>query len=89
MLALCDCCAVRLEDFDNACSAYDKAIELGEDYLIHLNYAVTLALNDETERATLHYEKFKDLFDALEDTSEVDEDVGTQASLLKMALGCA
>lgn len=79
----------KLEDFDNACSAYEKAIELGEDYLIHLNYAVTLALNDETERATGHYEKFKTLFDALEDTSEVDEDVGTQASLLRMALGCA
>jgi Bardet-Biedl syndrome 4 protein len=78
-----------LEDFDNACSAYEKAIELGEDYLIHLNYAVTLALNDETERAEQHYEKFKMLFDNLEDTSDVDDDVGTQANLLKMALGIA
>ena len=78
---------IRLEDFDNACSAYEKAIELGEDYLIHLNYAVTLALNDETERAAQHYQKFKTLFDALEDTSDVDEDVGTQANLLRMALG--
>ena len=79
----------RLEDFENACSAYDKAIELGEDYLVHLNYAITLALNDELERATGHYEKFKSLFATLEDASDVDEDVQTQANLLRMTLGCA
>ena len=32
----------RLEDFDNAFAAYDKAIEMESDYLFHLNYAITL-----------------------------------------------
>lgn len=76
----------KLEDFENACSAYEKAIELGDDYLIHLNYAITLALNDEVEQAREHYDKFKSQYDALEDTSDVDEDVGKQANLLKIAL---
>ena len=29
----------RLDDFDNACAAYAKAIELEADHLFHLNYA--------------------------------------------------
>ena len=32
----------RLDDFENSCAAYDKALELSDDYLTHLNYAVTL-----------------------------------------------
>lgn len=38
----------RLDDFDNACSAYEKAIELDkDDHLFHLNFAITLFNNDE------------------------------------------
>lgn len=32
----------KLEDFDNACSAYEKAIDMESDHLFHLNFAVTL-----------------------------------------------
>ena len=32
----------RLDDFDNACQAYEKAIEMEEDHLFRLNYAITL-----------------------------------------------
>ena len=28
----------RLEDFDNACAAMEKALELEDDMLFHLNY---------------------------------------------------
>ena len=31
----------RLEDFDNSCSAYEKAIEMESDHLFELNYAVS------------------------------------------------
>lgn len=37
----------RLEDFENSCAAYEKALELSEDYLTCLNYAITLYSNDE------------------------------------------
>ena len=36
-----------MDDFDNACSAYEKALELEEDHVFHLNYAITLFNNEE------------------------------------------
>ena len=30
----------RLDDFENACSAYEKAIEMESDHLFHLNYFI-------------------------------------------------
>jgi Flp pilus assembly protein TadD len=42
------CMSLCPQDFDNACSAYDQALKLdNSDYLTHLNYAITLVLNDE------------------------------------------
>jgi Bardet-Biedl syndrome 4 protein len=32
----------RLDDFENACSAYEKAIRMESDHLFELNYAITL-----------------------------------------------
>ena len=49
----------RLDDFDNACQAYEKAIEMEEDHLFHLNYAITLMNNSETSRAQQHFAKFE------------------------------
>jgi hypothetical protein len=40
----------RLEDFENSCAAYEKALELSDDYLTYLNYAITLYTNDEPVR---------------------------------------
>lgn len=34
-------------DIDNACSAYEKAIEMDNDYLFHLNYAIMLTNNEQ------------------------------------------
>lgn len=75
----------KLDDFDNSCAAYDKALEVGEDYLIHLNYAVTLLANDEVEKARVHFKKFEQLVGSIESV-DVDEDVRTQASLLRSTL---
>jgi hypothetical protein len=41
----------RLEDFENSCAAYEKALELSDDYLTYLNYAITLYTNDEPVRS--------------------------------------
>merc|ERR1719353_2307291 len=49
----------RLEDFDNACQAYEKAIDMEEDHLFELNYAITLFNNDEVDKARAHYAEFE------------------------------
>ncbi len=77
----------RLEDFENSCAAYDKAVELAEDYLTHLNYAITLYSNDEIERARKQYAKFEALFKRQsEENVEIDPDVKIQAELVQKAL---
>ena len=35
------------------CSAYEKAIDMEEDHLFELNYAITLALNEQLDKARL------------------------------------
>ena len=52
----------RLEDLENACSAYEKAIEMESDHLFHLNFAITLYNHDERERAKAQYLEFDRLF---------------------------
>ena len=37
----------KLDDFENSCSAYEKAIEMESDHLFELNYAITLFNNEE------------------------------------------
>mmetsp|Transcript_40200 Transcript_40200/g.52928 ORF Transcript_40200/g.52928 Transcript_40200/m.52928 type:complete len:430 (+) Transcript_40200:133-1422(+) len=76
----------RLDDFENACSAYDKAIEIETDYLTHLNYAITLYNNDEPEKAKEQFERFETLVNDLDQDFEPDEDMLTQKQALKAAL---
>lgn len=38
-----------------------QALDLDPNYLTHLNYAVTLANNDEPERAREHFNRFRKL----------------------------
>merc|ERR1712139_274504 len=56
----------RLDDFDNACSAYEKALEMEADHMVELNYAITLYLHDEIERAAEHFAEFERLFQDLD-----------------------
>ena len=66
----------KLGDFENACSGYEKAIDLDNDYLFHLNYAITLYHNGHLEQARQHYLDFRRLFDALDnDAKGSDSDV--------------
>jgi Bardet-Biedl syndrome 4 protein len=82
-----------LEDFENSCAAYDKSLELaGDDYLTHLNYAITLFSNDEVERSRKQFQKFETYFNNHQQTAsgdtppEIDPDVPIQADLLRKAL---
>ena len=36
----------KLDDFDNACNAYEKAIEMESDHLFHLNYGAAMFQTD-------------------------------------------
>ena len=78
----------RLDDFENSCSAYEKALELGgEDFLTRLNYAITLFLNDEVEHSRSQFELFQSLFQRSGGVStDVDQDIVQQGSILKQAL---
>ncbi|KAJ0400743.1 hypothetical protein P43SY_005464 [Pythium insidiosum] len=59
----------RLDDFENACSAFEKAIEMERDHMFHLNYAITLYNNDEMERAKVQFDRFEEIFETLDDES--------------------
>lgn len=82
----------RLDDFENSCAAYDKALELaGDDYLTRLNYAITLFTNDEIERSRKQFKKFEEYFQAQQtgedgEPSPVDPDVLEQVEILRTAL---
>lgn len=54
----------RLDDFQNACSAYEKALELESDYVIELNYAITLFNHDKIDAARTHFQEFMKLIEA-------------------------
>lgn len=63
---------------DDACS----------DHLFHLNYAITLYNNDEMERAKVQFDRFEEIFEALDDEAKnADQEVLEQRqSLLNVLL---
>jgi len=78
----------RLDDFENACSAYEKAIDMEEDHLFELNYSITLASNDDLERAREHFTEFEKLFQKLDDEAKNnDAEVLEMRQLLSTTLG--
>mmetsp|Transcript_15032 Transcript_15032/g.41072 ORF Transcript_15032/g.41072 Transcript_15032/m.41072 type:complete len:466 (-) Transcript_15032:165-1562(-) len=78
----------RLEDFENSSAAYEKAIDMEEDHLFELNYAITLALNDDLERARQHFLEFERLFGAFdEEIRNQNPELLEQRQLLSETLG--
>lgn len=77
----------RLDDFDNACNAYEKALEMEDDYAVHLNYAITLCLNDEVEKAKEHFMQFENKFSVLDDEAkQSDAEILEQRKYLRSEL---
>jgi len=67
----------RLDDFENACSAYEKAIEMESDYLFEMNYAITLYNHQNYEESRAHFVEFERLFQEAhngEDSEECDDE---------------
>jgi len=77
----------RLDDFSNACSAYEKAIDMDSDHLHHLNFAITLFNHGDLAEAKRQFSLFNDLFAALDDDQRSsDLEVNEQRQLLAKVL---
>mmetsp|Transcript_29413 Transcript_29413/g.79061 ORF Transcript_29413/g.79061 Transcript_29413/m.79061 type:complete len:409 (+) Transcript_29413:107-1333(+) len=77
----------RLDDFENACSAYEKAIEMEDDHLFELNFAITLYNNAEMEKAREHFHRFETLYSRLdEETRTSDPEIAEQRQALSSVL---
>lgn len=77
----------NLSDFENACTAYEKAISLEDDFLIYLNYAITLNNYGHKEKAKEMYFKFRQNFDKLDAiTRELDPDIQLRSKTLLAAI---
>jgi Bardet-Biedl syndrome 4 protein len=77
----------NLGDIENACMAYEKAASLEEDFLIYLNYSITLKNYGNKNKAREMFSKFKELFEKLDAvTRELDPDIQNKSRLLQAAL---
>jgi Bardet-Biedl syndrome 4 protein len=76
----------RLDDFENSCAAYDKSLELADDYFTHLNYTITLYKNDEIEKARKQFLRFETVFRSHAEEADVDSEVKVQTELLRKVL---
>ena len=81
----------RLDDFENACAAYDRAAEVdgGADFTIRLNYAITLFNGGDAERRGRSSRSLKKCGSRrTRRAGRADPDVETQAETLRRLSGC-
>lgn len=77
----------RLDDFPNACSAYEKAIDMETDHVFELNYAITLFNHNHIEAAKMHFAEFEHLYMELdEETKNAEDHVMKKRMQLQQAL---
>merc|ERR1712217_939416 len=77
----------RLDDFANACSAYEKAIDMESDHMFHLNFSITLFNHGDANEAKRQFMLFNDLFQQLdEEQRNSDPDVNEQRNTLARVL---
>merc|ERR1719262_1983698 len=77
----------RLDDFANACSAYEKAIDMESDHMFHLNFAITLFNHGDAAEAKRQFLLFDELYSQLDEEQRgADPEVMEQRSLLEQVL---
>lgn len=77
----------RLDDFANACSAYEKAIDMESDHMFHLNFSITLFNHGDLTEARRQFMLFEDLYSQLDDEQRMaDPEVIDQRQMLKHVL---
>ena len=76
----------RLDDFSNACAAYERAIQLdGNDHVTRLNFAIMLCKRGQTDAAIQQWRQFDSLWQQVQ-ADEADSDVAAAANALKQEL---
>ncbi len=71
----------RLNDFENSCSAFEKALSIekynllrsvitSRDYVFELNYSIVLLSRSEEVKARSHFMAFEKAFQALDEESK-------------------
>jgi hypothetical protein len=78
-----------LDDFENACAAYEKSIHLSDDYTTRLNFAITLYRYDELEKSRIQFNKYEELLKiqlTKANQSDPNEDILSQADMLRKCL---
>jgi Bardet-Biedl syndrome 4 protein len=82
-------CLARIDDFENACNAYEKAIALESDHFFELNYAITLFNHGDVAAARTHYQAFEHLWTAVDDETRAAEqrEIEGTRKMLGKALG--
>ncbi len=70
-------CLNKLDDFENAISSFEKAIELEKDYLIYLNFTIICIKKSggNLPLAKKNFEIFKDLFANVHDIDKTEMDL--------------
>ncbi|CBZ26079.1 conserved hypothetical protein [Leishmania mexicana MHOM/GT/2001/U1103] len=58
-------CLGEMKDLPNACRAYDHALAMQDDFLVYLNYAVTLYKGRSGEEACTKFRVFRSVWDQL------------------------
>lgn len=78
----------NLGDIENACGAYEKALSMEEDFLIYLNYSLSLFNYGREDKATQMFICFQQIFDKLDAvTKDLDQDIHEKRRILAKALG--
>jgi len=76
-----------LDDFANACSAYEKAIDMESDHMFHMNFAITLFNHGDAAEAKRQFLLFDELYSQLDEEQRgADPEVLEQRSLLEQVL---
>eukprot|EP01116_Phalansterium_solitarium_P011700 TRINITY_DN2746_c0_g1_i5.p1 TRINITY_DN2746_c0_g1~~TRINITY_DN2746_c0_g1_i5.p1 ORF type:complete len:532 (-),score=230.39 TRINITY_DN2746_c0_g1_i5:973-2568(-) len=76
-------CLNRLDDFENARIAYEKALSVEGDFMTELNYCIMLFNRGLVSEAKEHFDRFQTLFSALDpEAQQADPDVVHQHQLL-------
>ena len=76
-----------LGDNANAWGAYRKSLQIDDDFLCHLNFAISLYQGEEIVEAKEHFQKFETVFRTLGDeVQNADADILNQRRILSQSL---
>ena len=79
----------KLEDFENSCAAYAKAIEMNKnDPIAYLNFAITLQKYEEDDKAREMLQAYKQFAALVPSDSDdgIDDDAAEMAEKLEVLL---